>query len=204
MLKVLSLVVLVGWTKGLIVCPPNICDTVDCASVTNDNCNGMVKQNGGFCGCCDSCITQLAEGDSCRATFLLGVPATSECASGLQCDFKTFTCKPLVEKRSTGPCATKLAEVNARLEASQHMLLGLEKPHCDANGDYLGMQFSGSQAYCVTADGTPISGYMVNRWEAGNMDCQCARDQYAYQLTGLIGKLFFCDANGNYAATPAP
>ncbi|KAH3829950.1 hypothetical protein DPMN_103182 [Dreissena polymorpha] len=42
---------------------------------------------------------------------------------------------------------------------------------------------------------------MVNRWEAADMDCQCARDQYAYQKTGLIGRMFSCDRFGNYAPT---
>lgn len=42
-----------------IVCTPEICMTVRCAAVTADNCNGVIKENGGFCGCCDACITEL-------------------------------------------------------------------------------------------------------------------------------------------------
>jgi len=38
------------------VCTPDICQTVRCSAVTNGNCNGMVKPNGGVCGCCDTCI----------------------------------------------------------------------------------------------------------------------------------------------------
>ncbi|XP_052813858.1 uncharacterized protein LOC128240908 [Mya arenaria] len=197
MLKLICLAVLACGAYA-IVCPPNICDTMDCAAM--DSCNGLVKKNGGFCGCCDSCITQLVEGDACSTFLLLGVPSTESCGDGLYCDQHTHRCHPIV-KRDLGPCAQRLAEVNAQLDASQHMLLGLEKPHCDTNGNYLGMQFSGSQAYCVTEDGTMINGYMVNRWETGDsMTCQCARDQYKYMQSGLIGKMFNCAPNGNYAS----
>ena len=44
-----------------IVCTPDICQTVRCSAVTNGNCNGMVKPNGGVCGCCDTCITELGK-----------------------------------------------------------------------------------------------------------------------------------------------
>ncbi|XP_060563431.1 uncharacterized protein LOC132722863 [Ruditapes philippinarum] len=76
-----------------------------------------------------------------------------------------------------------------------------ERPRCEDDGTYKPYQFGGSQAICVTADGTRLYDYMVYRWEAGDtMDCQCARDQYAYQQNGMIGKMFYCDKNGNYAS----
>lgn len=103
--------------------------------------------------------------------FLLGVPATTQCTKGTVCDPQTHRCTRTKVTRSTGPCTVAANKVNARLQASGHMLLGLEVPRCDADGNYQGMQFAGSQAYCVTKDGTAISGYMVNRWEAGNMTC---------------------------------
>ena len=31
-----------------------------------------------------------------------------------------------------------------------------------------------------------------------NIISECARDQYEYMQTGLIGKMFHCDSNGNY------
>ncbi|KAH3829948.1 hypothetical protein DPMN_103180 [Dreissena polymorpha] len=34
--------------------------------------------------------------------MMLGVPADSECASGLTCDIETFTCKRRVQKRQAG------------------------------------------------------------------------------------------------------
>ncbi|KAL4229463.1 hypothetical protein ACF0H5_012501 [Mactra antiquata] len=101
-----------------------------------------------------------------------------------------------------GPCAKERSEVNVRLEAdTNHMLLGLTAPTCDSAGYYTGMQIRGSQAFCVTKNGTMIDGYSVYRWMTGdNMNCQCARDQYDYMQTGLIGKMFHCEANGNYAS----
>lgn len=190
-----------GALANAIVCPPNFCQTVRCAAVTAENClNGVIRANGGFCGCCDACITQLGVGDRCLSLHLFGVPETVECGDGLFCDAKTSTCQPVVTKREVGPCATELAAYEARLQAEPH-ILGLERPYCEADGTYKGMQYRGSQAFCVTSNGTMIDGYMVNRWETGDdMNCQCARDQYDYMQTGLIGKMFFCDKNGNYAS----
>ncbi|XP_045209325.1 uncharacterized protein LOC123561164 [Mercenaria mercenaria] len=199
MLKFLCFAVLVA-AANAIACTPEFCQMVRCAAVDATSCKGVVKANGGMCGCCDACITELAEGDKCMSILFLGVPQTVQCADGLFCDPKTSTCKSSISKRDLTPCATKLAAVNARL-AAQPMLLGLEKPHCEDDGTYKGMQFAGSQAYCVTSNGTMIDGYMVNRWETGDdMNCQCAREQYAYMKTGLIGKMFYCDKNGNYAS----
>lgn len=199
MLKILCFAVAIA-AANAIVCTPEICQAVRCAAVTADNCNGMVKTNGGFCGCCDACISELAEGEHCMSTFLLGVPPSTQCADGLYCDPKTSTCKATAAKRDLTPCATKLAEYNARL-AAQPMLLGLEKPHCEDDGTYSGIQYAGSQAFCVASDGKQIDGYMVNRWDTtGDMTCQCARDQYAYQQTGMIGKMFFCNPDGSYAS----
>nr|KAI8743313.1 nidogen-2 [Biomphalaria glabrata] len=63
-------------TINAIVCTPDMCATVRCAAVTAENCDGAIVKNGGFCGCCDSCIKALNPGDSCFSTFLLGVPST--------------------------------------------------------------------------------------------------------------------------------
>ncbi|WAR09970.1 hypothetical protein MAR_035046 [Mya arenaria] len=68
MLKLICLAVLACGAYA-IVCPPNICDTMDCAAM--DSCNGLVKKNGGFCGCCDSCITQLGRCVFCKARIRL-------------------------------------------------------------------------------------------------------------------------------------
>lgn len=196
MLKLLCLAVCVAVSHA-IVCLPNTCETVRCAAVKD--CKGVIQKNGGFCGCCDACITQLREGESCAHPLLLGVPSTMDCGQGLYCDDITFRCKQIIVKRQAGPCQVKLAQIEATLASSNPMLLGLERPRCDAEGNYLGMQFMGAKAYCVTKNGTAIDGYTVNRWEAGNMNCQCAREQYDYMKTGLIGKMFYCAPNGNYA-----
>lgn len=45
----------------MIPCPQNACEVVDCAPM--DSCNGRVNLKGGWCGCCDICMTQLGECD---------------------------------------------------------------------------------------------------------------------------------------------
>ncbi|KAH3753390.1 hypothetical protein DPMN_188026 [Dreissena polymorpha] len=88
------------------------------------------------------------------------------------------------------PCSVKLAEWEAQYDAANGRPLGLERPRCDSRGDFMGMQYRGSQAFCVAPDGTEIAGFMVNRWEAVDMDCKCERDMYAYQQSGAIGRMF--------------
>ena len=47
-----------------------------------------------------------------------------------------------------GLCTAKLAEVEAKLLDAQQKgqpLYGLERPRCDADGSYAGMQYIGSQ-----------------------------------------------------------
>ncbi|KAH3819844.1 hypothetical protein DPMN_121586 [Dreissena polymorpha] len=44
-----------------------------------------------------------------------------------------------------GSCSAKLAEVEAKYAAASGMLTGLERPLCEANGDFKGMQYQGSQ-----------------------------------------------------------
>ncbi|XP_023225611.1 uncharacterized protein LOC111626467 [Centruroides sculpturatus] len=75
-----------------IVCPPNICDSMECEDMSDcQNKNGRVKKNGGFCGCCDLCVIQLYKGADCPIP-IKGVPPTSECTTGLHCDNATNTC----------------------------------------------------------------------------------------------------------------
>ncbi|XP_052259210.1 uncharacterized protein LOC127863624 [Dreissena polymorpha] len=87
--------------------------------------------------------------------------------------------------RFLGPCIVRLAE----WEAANRF----ERPLYAANGDFMGTQYQGSQAICVTPDGTEISCFAVNRWEAVDMDYQCAGDQYAFKQTINVGQRFYCD-----------
>ncbi|XP_052252489.1 antileukoproteinase-like [Dreissena polymorpha] len=60
--------------------------------------------------------------------------------------------------RLPGPCIVRLAEWEAA-----NRCLGFERPLYAANGDSMGTQYQGSQAICVTPDGTEISCFAVNR-----------------------------------------
>ncbi|KAK7482967.1 hypothetical protein BaRGS_00025744 [Batillaria attramentaria] len=213
MLKVI-LVSLAISCASAIVCEPDICARVRCAAVTAESCaNGNIVQGGGYCGCCDACVQTLAEGSSCLSTILLGVPATATCDDGLICDPATHTCqKPSVllqgvvkRQISVVPAGTTTAlscaqRVLQMQTASSNglPLLGQTIPKCAADGSYAPRQCEGSVCYCVDPNGNQIPGYTANIGDSGNMDCQCARDQYAYQQTGLIGRLFTCTNTGSY------
>jgi len=182
------------------VCTDNTCATVRCAFVTAESClGGTYVKNGGFCGCCDACIRSLNKGEHCLATLLMGVPSTARCGKGLYCDPRTSHCESLPDLTTLGKRETQTcAESKLTAQNGPH-LLGAFVPECQTDGSYSAKQCRGSQCYCADpATGLPILNYMVNRWEATHMDCQCARDQAAYMKTGLIGKLFFCTDSGSY------
>ncbi|KAK3106533.1 hypothetical protein FSP39_022068 [Pinctada imbricata] len=173
------------------VCSKDACATVRCANVAEAECTsggGKFVANGGYCGCCDACRQQLAEGDSCMSMVLLGVSMKAECAPGLHCDPKTLKCV-----QDDAPCAAALLKAQ-----NGPSLLGAPTPSCDGEGYYQPKQCQGSQCYCVSKNGKEISGYTANVWEAQQMTCQCARDQAEYMASGLIGKFFYCTSDGSY------
>ncbi|KAJ6220460.1 hypothetical protein RDWZM_006272 [Blomia tropicalis] len=81
------------------VCPPNICDMIRCDETVEINClqrdTNLYKfePEGGFCGCCPTCVRLLQENESCFAMTIRGAPRTVECAEGLHCDSKSVVCK---------------------------------------------------------------------------------------------------------------
>lgn len=83
-----------------IVCKPGICDAITCDNLEDcERRNGIVREKGGFCGCCDLCVVQLREGEGCPPPFM-GVPPRRECAEGLYCHHETLTCVRLwINKR---------------------------------------------------------------------------------------------------------
>lgn len=184
-----------------IVCLPDTCSTVRCAAVTEETCvGGTIKRNGGYCGCCDLCVTMLAEGDRCFSSMLLGVPPSSQCREGLICDPESHTCQQapiLAGRRQAVSCTDRLQQIRTA-QNNGLPLLGQFIPSCDQDGSYSARQCHGSVCFCVDPKGVKISGYEANIGEAANMDCKCARDQYAYLQTGLIGKLFYCTNSGSY------
>ncbi|CAL1541707.1 unnamed protein product [Lymnaea stagnalis] len=89
-LSTLALVMAFCTTTDAVVCATNFCELADCAPITN--CNGKVVKNGGFCGCCDLCVTVLKPGDTCFYLFMSGMPSTVTCPDHYHCDSVTSKC----------------------------------------------------------------------------------------------------------------
>ncbi|XP_023213179.1 fungal protease inhibitor-1-like [Centruroides sculpturatus] len=97
-MKVFLFFVLTFVIAQAIVCPKDACKYVKCKDT--DGCregNGIIKEKGGVCGCCDICVTILNEGDLCEPVEFGLVPPEAICSEGLQCDHHTFTCKKISE-----------------------------------------------------------------------------------------------------------
>jgi len=198
MLRLIILSLAAACTAAM-VCPQDICMRVRCAGVTAENCvGGSIVKSGGYCGCCDSCVQSLAEGDACVSMVFLGVAPSAQCATGLTCDPATATCKsPIVTKRQVATCAERVQQMQLA-GANGLPLLGQAIPKCEADGSYSARQCLGSVCSCVDPQGSIIPNYSASIGSAASMDCSCARDQYAYMQTGLIGKMFSCTPAGSY------
>uniref|UniRef100_A0A4Q8K5G7 U80-Liphistoxin-Lsp1a_1 n=1 Tax=Liphistius sp. SGP-2016 TaxID=1905180 RepID=A0A4Q8K5G7_9ARAC len=93
MLRQGVLLLLVVATAYAIVCPKGFCDRYECKELGDcEGRNGLVREKGGFCGCCDSCVVQLEEGEHCFDQVLVGVPPKTECKAGLICKSPEFIC----------------------------------------------------------------------------------------------------------------
>ncbi|KAH9514244.1 hypothetical protein Btru_028492 [Bulinus truncatus] len=75
-----------------LACTGNICQLVDCMPITADSCAGKFVPNGGFCGCCDACLTILNPGDVCWSILTAGAPSTVTCPDHYHCDSTTHKC----------------------------------------------------------------------------------------------------------------
>ncbi|CAH1976042.1 unnamed protein product [Acanthoscelides obtectus] len=72
-------------SEARLVCTRRICDTVRCAKQKCTAKQVLVKK-GGFCGCCDLCVTILKKGQKCPNLHIVGGgPPTVRCAKGLRC-----------------------------------------------------------------------------------------------------------------------
>ncbi|XP_052830004.1 uncharacterized protein LOC106867424 [Octopus bimaculoides] len=60
------------------------------------------------------------------------------------------------------------------------------------------MSFLFHRCYCAHTDGTHIPKFESAIHESQRTNCNCARHKFAYEKSGMIGKLFLCESNGNY------
>ncbi|CAI9734988.1 Hypothetical predicted protein [Octopus vulgaris] len=187
-MKYIFLIALSVVAASAIVCPPDACKNVNCPAV--ENCvDGELGKT--FCSCCDECIKYLKEGDRCIPEGMFGIPVASKCGLKLVCSRRSGTCiKPLAYTTKT--CTQLKSETEGK------NLLGAFIPRCETDGTFSAVQCHGSVCYCAHTDGTHIPGFQSAIHEIQGMNCNCARHKFAYGKTGLIGKLFRCEPNGNY------
>jgi len=97
-----------------------------------------------------------------------------------------------------GPCTRENIQIRQNADAYGNLPPGGTYKDCDQLGEYQPKQCSGSQCYCVDKSGAKIESYSVNRGEAQQMNCNCAREES--EIVGL-GKLLRCDPFGDYHHT---
>ncbi|KAF0297647.1 Thyroglobulin [Amphibalanus amphitrite] len=137
---------------------------------------------GSTCYCVDPASGQPAPG---------GTVHVSQLAS-LRCGEQ----RPALGSRQ--PCWQERRRREQLQTASARPLLGLELPQCDRSGHYEPRQCTGSECYCVDAEGTRLSGYQGGRQHQHQMHCVCARLKEETRALGLVGTSTNCDSLGNF------
>uniref|UniRef100_T1IZE7 Thyroglobulin type-1 domain-containing protein n=1 Tax=Strigamia maritima TaxID=126957 RepID=T1IZE7_STRMM len=181
------------------VCPPNYCDQINCNNVGSCQ-NGYIKQRSSTCGCCDTCIKYLDEGDSCWNHFLLGVPLKTDCKTGYYCSKSSHTCR-----KNNGVTNNRILQKPCRVDRAK--TTG-KYPMCDGNGNYEPKQCEYSprqtgntlkkRCYCAHKDGHLLGNYYFDRARENDAACLCAREEDFLLSSGLVGKTVSCDEIGNY------
>ncbi|GBO19049.1 hypothetical protein AVEN_193684-1 [Araneus ventricosus] len=84
MFKIVLLISAAIAIANAIVCTDDVCSRVRCMQAI---CTGkeVFVPKGGYCGCCDACVTYLSEGEECPVPVKGGGPPTRQCSEGLEC-----------------------------------------------------------------------------------------------------------------------
>ncbi|KAK6181538.1 hypothetical protein SNE40_009371 [Patella caerulea] len=91
------------------------------------------------------------------------------------------------------------SKVGKCVEKNNNGLIGAQTFKCKPDGSFAPVRCQGSVCYCVDDEGTQLPGYSQTIGQTASMDCRCARDEKNYSKTGLLGKMFNCQDNGNYS-----
>ncbi|XP_071958121.1 saxiphilin-like [Antedon mediterranea] len=184
----LSVLICAVAASSAIYCGPEACKDFECEPV--EECDGRLEPNGGYCGCCETCVVQLGEGEVCPP-LLFGAPLYTECASGLYCDQDSLLCSQL------GECQ---AEYDRKSQITEPVL-GLDLPECEDDGTFSPKQCTEAVCYCVSAEGNRIGG-KSDVWEADEVTCECQRERYETMIGEPKMGAFIpeCNASGDYKA----
>lgn len=182
------------------------CDTIDKAcQAQNQTHNGIIFQTPTPCGCCDTCLTNLKEGDDCS----LGLPGSplpnSICGDGLYCAVKSGnqhpTCEPMLETSECFRLQRKFVD-DLRSGLIGHLQ---QRPSCDGDGNFASLIcVPGQNCFCVNAEGERIFGDGLHRRNIHRlMQCGCSR--LNDKLKDLVEQrfLFFttrCKSDGSFDA----
>jgi hypothetical protein len=157
----------------------NYVDSIGCepldlpCRVQNATQNGLIFSSTTPCNCCETCLTNLKEGDDCSIGEP-GSPFPKEiCGDHLYCTKKVGdlypTCQPML---SRSVCYQQKAEFNENLKSG---MLGhlLESPTCDGDGYFShSICIPGQNCFCVNEKGDRIFGDSL--WHK-QQSCECSR-----------------------------
>lgn len=163
--------------------------------------NGLIFPSATPCSCCETCITNLKEGDYCSKGMPGSPMPDSICGNGLYCTIKD---------RSKHPTCEKMHENSRCFQAQRKFLKDVKSgkighlqqmPLCDGDGNYRAVTcIPGQNCFCLNEDGERIFGdglYQANIDYV--MHCSCSR--LNDRLKALQSVPFFtirCKADGSF------
>ncbi|XP_064649367.1 equistatin-like isoform X2 [Lineus longissimus] len=176
----LCLLLAVATARAAIWCPPNACENLECenALLQARDCGAdRFEQNGGVCGCCPTCISQLnrckEEHASSQAALsgprpMLGtfVPRCEADGSysAYQCQGSQCYCVSKDGATISGYSVNRWEvdgmNCNCARDAAEYKKLGIvgQMFNCASNGNYEKVQCQGSVCFCTDENGKQLLG----------------------------------------------
>lgn len=150
--------------------------TSDVCQIQNKTHNGELFPGQVPCGCCDVCLQNLLEGDSCSIGSPDVTPPMLVCGPGLYCkqnkEKSEFTCQKMSHTR----CFQEQIAYDEKRAAD---LVGsyMQRPKCDGDGNFVSSKCNiGQSCFCVNKDGKRIFGEAPhNATTELTMKCECSR-----------------------------
>ncbi|XP_023030264.2 uncharacterized protein [Leptinotarsa decemlineata] len=192
-----------------VLCGPKSCDDAKCpelpekCKIQNATHNGVFLPSLEMCNCCQYCLENLNEGETCS----IGNPSTKMsqtiCGPRLSCTLSPNqqydgTC----EKMDTY-CVKNQTSFDERKKKGTLGNMEVRKK-CDDDGQFLSYNcIPGQSCYCVDVNGSRIFGEMdFTSLPDVDLQCKCSRDLALANI--IIGRElnptehFRCTANGDY------
>ncbi|XP_050296801.1 uncharacterized protein LOC126736466 [Anthonomus grandis grandis] len=185
-------------------CKNAVCDPVNSKCSTSITNSGVYMLSPDICNCCEYCLQNLAQGDTCSVGDPSQNKFTSICGPGLAClvsseSSSDGTCQPMSTSCAKEQQSYDIRRKNGYLGTMETRAL------CDEDGFYGKYKcIPGQSCYCLHSNGSRIFGEKNYNTLNDYMSCACSRAYY--DAVDTIGRELYphehfkCNSDGSFAS----